>query len=127
MIKNGKDVTLDQAPGTLPNVSGAFRGLLQKMTIEVVTKTIEDYQNVETTEILEIRGVWQQYTSEDQDIKEDGVRSWQRRTLHTDTALNVNLDDKIIHQGVTYRVLEKGHWNDYGYYQYGVTEDWRTE
>src|SRR5580658_9982869 len=54
---NAADVTLDQNPGTLPNMQSALLQMFQQLVFEKITKTVVNFNVVETTTPLQFFGL----------------------------------------------------------------------
>lgn len=124
IFKNGKDVPIDENSGTLPNMSGTLDGWLQKMIFEVVTKVTSAYQVVETGEEFEFMGVWQPFSKRQLQMKPEGQQAWKWFTVHAQTGIPLSPDMVIIYRGTQYRVMADLNYNEYGYYEYELIQDY---
>ena len=123
MIKNGKDTKLNESTGTLPDVSGAMLGWFQKMTVEIICKTIINFRVVETLRTVNFSGVIQPFTDQQINMMPIGQRAWRWYTLHAETSLDLKIDDVMLYSDVKYRVQSKANYNKYGYVKYNLVED----
>lgn len=124
MIKNGSDILLNTNPGTLPNVSGALLNWFQKLTIGIVTKTIQNFILVETVEEKTFQGVWQPMSARKLMMKPEGQRQWKWFTLHCDVSLILQNDDIVTHNGSKFRVMGQTDYSEYGYLEYELSDDY---
>ena len=122
-MKNGKDITLDLSAGALPNVSGALRNWQQTISIFKITEEIVDFRVVETETQVDFKGVMQPMGPQELFYKPEGQRDWKWHTLHTEINIELIVDEKVKHKGITYRVMKKWPFDSYGYYKYDLIED----
>lgn len=106
----------------LPNLTNAVRAWTQPFTFKRVTKSIVDYQAVETLVDVSFKGVVAPLRQTDLDIKPEGQRQWRWLEIHSTTDLQLALDDKLIWKAVNYRVMASHNWEDYGYWRYEIAE-----
>lgn len=124
MIKNGKNVPLNQSSGTVPNMGSVIVGWFQAMTFVVVTKSQVNFETKETVSTVTFKGVIQPYTPEQLSIRPEGERTWKWYKIHADTSLKLITDDKVTYLGVNYRVMSRSDFSLYGYIEYDVIEDY---
>ena len=124
MISNAKDVLLTSNPGTLPNMAGTLAGWMQVITIKTIVKSVVDFKLVETETTLTTQGVHQPFSASRLEMKPIGQRGWNWYTIHTLTDIGTKVDDKIVYQGTTYRVMGRWDWRAYGFYEYEAIEDY---
>lgn len=124
-IKNGKDINLSQTSGTLPDVSGAMQNWFQSMTFTTITKTLVNFSVVETSASITVPAVIQPYTIQQLQIRPEGERAFRWFTLHSDSALQLNVDDVVVYQTRKFRVMERGEYASYGYMEYHIIEDYQ--
>lgn len=123
-IKNGANVPLNVGTGTLPNVGGALYGWFQPMTFTLVTKQNVAFQAVETEEEISFRGVIQPLDGRKLQILSEGQQSWVWLMLHSDTSLQLQVDDVVLYLGVRTRVMHVKDYSIYGYMQYNLCQSW---
>lgn len=123
-IQNGKDVPLNVATGTIPNVSGALQGWFQPMTFEPVVKESIGYEVVETGDPIYFRGVIQPADARNLDIKPEGEQAWTYFMLHSDVSLQLQVDDVVLYLGVQTRVFQRKDYSIYGYLTYILGQDY---
>lgn len=125
MIVNAKDKKVSDLASALPDVSGGVSMLLQPIKIGLVTTQQVSGLTQETVEWLRTQATLQPYTAEQLAIRAEGERSWQWFTLHTLTDIELNTDDRIIFKHTRYRVMEKLDYEDYGYREFHVIQDYK--
>ena len=123
-ISNGKD-KLISAFNTLPQVDDALFGWFQTVTFTLITKTIVDFELVETTVESSFYGVKQPMSPQELKMKPEGERSWKWYTIHATTELILKNDDIIIIEDTKFRVMKKLDYKEYAYVQYDVLEDYQ--
>jgi hypothetical protein len=106
----------------LPNLANAVRAWTQPFTFDRITKTIVNYQLVETKSTISFKGVIQPMRAEQLEIKSEGQRQWRWFTVHSTTDLQLVLDDEIVWKTKRYRVLAVSDYVDYGYFEYEIAE-----
>jgi hypothetical protein len=124
MISNAKDILLTANTGTLPNMAGTLLEWMQSITVKTIVKTVVDFKLVEAESIINTRGVHQPMNATQLEMKPIGQRQWNWETFHTLADLLVKPDDKIVFNGITYRVMQKWDWREYGFYEYHVVDDY---
>jgi hypothetical protein len=107
----------------LPQVSAGMLNWFQPMDFGLITKTVDNYQNHESVELIHFRGVWQPFTANQMQMKPIGQRSWSWFMLHSDPSLILKNDDVIEYLGIQYRVMENNDYTKYGYFEYHLVED----
>ncbi len=124
IIQNGKNTPLNANTGTLPYVGDALLNWFQPMVFGVVTKTVENFQAVETQQQLSFQGVWQPYSDRQLSLKSEGERKWSWYTCHSDPSLSLEPDMVIVYLGVQYRVMSQKDYRLYGYLEYHLIQDY---
>jgi hypothetical protein len=124
MIKNAKDISLNQNTGTLPDVSAALLNWLQPMQVKQITKKNVNFSVVETVVLINFEGVVENQSPEQIMYKPEGQRSWKWVAIWTLATITLNVDDIVTSLGKTYRIKNKSDWYQYGYINYEAVEDW---
>lgn len=122
-IINGRSQLLPGASASLPNVNNALAGWQQPMQFIVVTKSVVNFKNVETSVITNFQGVIVPFTAQQLLIKPEGQRGPKWQMLYADPSLDLKLDDQVLYQGRTFRVKGLSDYSQYGYLQYELQED----
>lgn len=123
-INNAKDVPLNANSGTVPDMSGTLQDWYQKMTFGVITKTVTDFQVVESVVEIQFMGVWQALDNRKLMLKPEGQRAWSWYTLHSQPTINLKVDDIIIYLTRQYRVMSKKNFSLYKFQRYELIGDW---
>ena len=124
-IKNGSNTLLNNNPGTLPDVSGAMKNWFQKMTFIRIVKSIVNFRVKEVETEIVFQGVMQPFTKQQLQMKPEGQRSWKWYSLHAETELVLDNDEKVLYLGDDYRVMNKGDYRQYGYVDYELVKDYQ--
>lgn len=124
-ISNAADLTLDQQPGTLPDMSGTVAGWFQNCYFEQVTKVVNENAVVEeTTTPVQFQGVVQPLSPKQLSMKPEGQRAWTWLKVHAWPQLKLVPDDVVRYQGVQYRVMAQTDYTSYGYVEYDLAQDY---
>lgn len=124
-ILNASDIKLDQITGSVPNVSGAMMDWFQKMTFVEVKKEMVNFQVCEIPYQVEFQGVWQPFSAQQLAMKPESQQAWSWFMVHTQTNLELKLDDVFLYQAQQYRIMQKLNYMIYGYYEYHIVEDYK--
>lgn len=106
----------------LPNLANAVRAWTQAFTFDRMTKSIVNYQLVETKTSVTFKGVVAPLQATQLELKPEGQRQWNWYEVHTTTNLQIALDDEIYWKSKKYRVMSATGYEDYGYYRYELAE-----
>lgn len=109
---------------SVPNMSGTLTGWMQKLTFDIITKTIENYEVKEVAERFVFEGVFQPLSFKQLQMKPELQRAWSWFQIHSQTNIYLKLDDVIRFRGKQYRVMFLGEYELYGFYEYHVCEDY---
>ena len=120
MIKNGKDQSLEYSldESTLPNMESTMDRWFVDMTFTRVTTTVVNHVVQETTEDISFRGTWQVLSAREIMLKPEQQRKNTWYQVHSDTALELEVDEIIRYKGTDYRVMKMVPHEIYGYLEY---------
>lgn len=124
VIMNANSIPINQNSGTLPNMFGALQDWFQPMTFGFITKTVSDFQVIESVENITFMGVWQPLGGRQLKMKPEGQRQWSSYMLHSDITLELKIDDIVTYLGVQYRVLANKNYELYKFRYYELCQDW---
>lgn len=124
IFKNAKDVPLGANPGTLPNMSDALDSWMVPMVFINVVKTQVNFRTLEAGVPINFQGVWQPLDQQQVNMKPQGQREWKWFQVHAQTGLILLIDQVITYQGVQYRVRGRWDYNEYGYVNYHLVQDY---
>ncbi|MEE0061552.1 MAG: hypothetical protein UE295_12050 [Acutalibacteraceae bacterium] len=126
-IKNANKVKIT-GYSHLPNMSSTIVGWFLPIRIGIITRTVVDFEQVETVKWVDTQGVVQQYHTENLEISKDGDRSWDVIQIHCLPDLQLENDNLIIYKDIVYKVMNNNNYSDYGYMEYICVETFtRTE
>lgn len=124
-INNASSIPLNQNTGTLPDMSGTLQDWFQPMTFGVITKTVTDFQVIESVVNTNFMGVWQSLTGRQLVMQTKGQRQWEWWMLHADLAISLKIDDIVTYVTKQYRVMAKKDYSLYKYQYYELVEDYQ--
>lgn len=123
MIVNAKDLSI-QTSG-VPNMADALSNWFSQLKIGKVVKTVVDFQLSESVSYYDVLAVLQPFTTRQLQVKPEGQRAWQWFTLHIKSPdLEFCLDEIALIKNRKYRIMQKFEWEDYGYIEYQLVEDY---
>lgn len=102
----------------------ALRGWTKKTNVKLVTKSIVDFQSVETTDnaVLDINK--QPMPPTQIDKKPEGQRFWVWWSFIVKDGPLLKQDDIVIIDNVHYRIQKRNDWTESGFQKYEATEDY---
>lgn len=107
---------------SLPNLTQAMTSWFQDITVNVITKTVVNFSLQEVRNEVTFEGVMQPLSAQDLKILPEAQRSWVWQQLHCEPSLVLNLDDVIEYGGLSYRVMAKKDYLQYGYVEYHLAD-----
>lgn len=122
-ITNAKDRSIAE-PAFL-NMASALLGLFRPIKYFLVTQTVENFLAVETLTPFIYQGVLQPMKPRIVMMKPEGQRSWRWFTIHAEIGMLLKRDSIVWIKDVQYRVREEWLWEDYGYREYHLTQDFQ--
>lgn len=123
-INNASSVPLNANTGTVPSMEDAMYDWFQPMIFGVITKTVSDFQVIESVVDTNFMGVWQPLSGRQLVMKSEGQRQWSWWMLHSDLKIDLKIDDIVIYLTKQYRVMSKKNYSLYRYQYYELVEDW---
>ena len=123
-INNACNVPLNANSGTVPDASTALDDWYQPMTFGLITKTVSDFQVIETIVNIKFLGVWQPLSGRQLVMKPEGQRAWSWWKLFSQRQLNLIIDDVIIYLTKQYRVMANKDFTLEQYQEYDLVEDY---
>lgn len=108
---------------TVPSVRETVLGWVRPVILGVVTETIDGtgQANPVTREVPTSASI-QPMKPRELRIYAEGERAWGWYVLYALAEIILRADDKVIYKGVTYRVVEKMDWSEYGYVRYAILQ-----
>lgn len=123
-LHNASEVPLSSNPGTLPNFSGVVSNWFQLLTFERVTKTVVNFQVVETTTPVNFQGFVATEPKRKLVMATNGQRAWKVKVVWTWPTVRLGPDDVIIYEGNQYRVGATIDFKQYGVVGYEMLQDY---
>lgn len=128
MIQNGNKILLNNTNSALPNMSNTIMSWFLNISFEVVTRTLDGADWVETvTQTINTKGVVQPPRDEDLKIFPEGTWSWQWLMVHCLPEVELSTNQYIKYDGITYKVMGKKDWRKYGYVRYMLAEAFQAD
>lgn len=128
MIQNGSKILLNNTNSALPNMGGTIVGWFLNITFEVVERVLDGADWVEqVTKTINTKGVVQPPRDEDLKIFPEGTWSWQWLMMHCLPEVELNTNQYIKYDGITYKVMAKKDWRKYGYVRYMLAEAFQAD
>ena len=124
MIINGKDIPLNLASVQLPDMSAALGDLMQPMSFVRIDKTNLDGLVQEIQFPIVTRGVRGPWSPQKLAILPEGQRAWRWETITALADLILKPDDRILWDGIYFRIMAKTDYKEYGYVQYDIAQDY---
>lgn len=125
-IINANKFKINQGSSDLPDMSDGVLGFLQPTTVEIISQEQVDGYPQESKTTVRTMAVRQPFSSEQLSMKPEGARSWKWHTLHCLPNLILKTNDIVSIYCVPYRVMEKTDYKEYGYIEYHIIEDYRS-
>ncbi len=117
--------SVQDAANSLPSMRGTVTGWFQSLILSRVKKAIVDREAKETVWKQQCFGVLQPFSPRQLSIKPEGERRWIWVMLHTTPDVDLQPDEEFFIKGVRYRVMSTNNYNDYGYVQYELVQDYQ--
>lgn len=123
-IINGANQPLNVQTGSIPDVSGALKDRFQNITFEAVSKSAVGFQVQESGTPVNFWGMILPLSQRLLQLKPEGQRAWTWLAIYAEPALNLDVDDVFIWNGIQTRVMAKTDYSLYGYVSYEAVQDW---
>lgn len=112
----------------VPYMRNALKGWTKKIEAKIILKTIVDHLPVKESIDVVIKLNKQPVPSQRIERKPEGQRSWKWWSFiveYIEGGHELNIDDKVIIDDITYNIQSKAPWNESGFIKYEATEDFR--
>lgn len=123
-IHSASSVPLRPGPGSVPNVTESLTDWFQQLTFTRIVKSIVNFQEAEVPTQTVFYGVRVPFSPQQLMMKPIGQREWHWEAVYAYPTLQLKPDDQIIFNGITYRVMGKTDYKEYGYLIYEIKEDY---
>lgn len=110
----------------LPTAIDGLKGSFQPMQFHLIKKQQVDGFTQETAETVSAHGVRVPFGPQQLKMKPAGMRHWRWHTIFAETSADVKIDDRVVLNSVTYRVMQRSDWTEYGYIAFDVIEDYEN-
>lgn len=99
----------------------------QGSTAKAIRQTIDAYGDViDTSFNFSFDGVIQPLTEEKIRVKPEGQWSWSWYWFHTKEDVKLATNDRVIYNGVDYKIMAVMDYSDYGHIEYHCIKDWQN-
>lgn len=127
MIQSAGNNLLSNNNASLPNMSNTISSWFLNITLKIVKRELDGSDWVETTEsVVNTKGVVQPPRDEDLKLLPEGTWSWEWQMLHCLPDVQLNTNQFINYDGVTYKIMAKKDWRKYGYVRYMLLEAFKA-
>lgn len=123
-IFSANQLSVTQNATQLPSVSNAVMAYFRPLILIFVQKTVVDFEIAEARRELRCSGSIQPFSSRELKIKPEGQRSWNWQMLHTTPEVKLKNDMEFTSQGTRYRVMSQLAYQNFGYIQYELVQDY---
>lgn len=128
MINYAGKNPLNNTNAALPNMANTITSWFLNITFEVVERTLDGADWVETTiNTINTKGVVQPPRDIDLEILPEGTWSWEWLMLHCLPDVQLNTNQYIIYDGTLYKVMSKKNWSKYGYVRYTILQAYQAD
>lgn len=112
----------------LPNMSNTITSWFLDISFEVVERTLEGADWVETViNTIHTKGVVQPPRDRDLAILPEGTWAWSWLMIHCLPDVQLNTNQYIIYDGTLYKVMSKKDWSKYGYVRYTILQAYQAD
>ena len=127
MIHSAGNSLLSNTNASLPNMSNTISSWFLNITLEVVKRVLDGSDWVEEVEsVINTKGVVQPPRDEDLKILPEGTWAWEWQMLHCLPDVQLQPNQYIKYDGVTYKIMAKKDWRKYGYVRYMLLEAFKA-
>ncbi len=123
-VFSANKMSVSDAALGLPNVRTTITSWFRPIVLGRITKTVVDFEVVETIRELRCMGVIQPFGPAQLRLKPEGQRSWEWKMLHTTPDVHLENDERFKIRGVPFRVMSNQDFVDYGYMAYELVQDY---
>lgn len=112
-------------PG-VPYLATAVRGWTQPISVELVTKSIVNYQVVQTRTPTTLNINIQPMPAQEVVRRPEDQRKWRWWSIIVREGPLLDIDDVVTVDGVSYRIVKVHNWTLSGFQKYEALEDYGT-
>lgn len=111
----------------VPYLAGALRGWTTPHTVQVVTKSIVDYELQETTTEITLDCNFQPMPAATVNRKPADQRTWKWWSIFVKRGQLLKTDDIVVREsGLRFRIMSANDWSESGFTKYEAIEDYGT-
>lgn len=124
--------------GTLPKLQKTLSARLPRPQLginmwsqgakaKVIKQSVDYYGDViDAVSYFNFDGVIQPLTEEKIRVKPEGQWSWSWYWFHTKDDVQLATNDKVVYNGVTYKIMAVMNYGDYGHIEYHCIKDYQN-
>lgn len=128
MINYAGKNPLNNTNSALPNMANTITSWFLNITFEVVERTLDGADWVETViNTINTKGVVQPPRDRDLEILPEGTWAWEWLMLHCLPDVQLKTNQYIIYDGTLYKVMSKKDFRHYGYCRYIILEAFKAD
>lgn len=105
----------------IPFIESAVLNWAEEIEIKIVGRYQENFKTKESYIHKTVLGILQP-ASKNLEYSKDGTKSFPQFTLFAETDLELSLDDQIVIEGKSYRVIGSQDYSLYGYVQFDLVK-----
>jgi hypothetical protein len=124
-IHNGNSQPIRSTGNSLPDMGDTLGEYLQDMSFVHVTKSVVGFECAEALAPVAFKGTKQPYKPTEMELEKIGFRAWRWTMVHSTSDLSLKADDIITIWGQNYRVMSTLPYEENGYYQYKLVDDYQ--
>lgn len=109
----------------VPSMAQTIIGWFRPLTLTRVVKQVVDHEIKEVRTELRCLGMIQPFGPRELKIKPEGQRAWNWQMLHCTPEVALKDDEEFTVKGTRYRVMSQLAYQDYGYRQYELVQDYK--
>ena len=117
-------VTVNMISG-MPQMSAAFQGWFQAITLQIVTQNIVDGLLTKSYAPVNFRGTIQPLSEKAIELKPEGQRAWTWLQIHCQPPAPLNINDVIVYNGQNFKVMALKDYTLNGYIEYHAVADYQ--
>lgn len=112
----------------LPNMANTITSWFLDISFEVVERTLDGADWVETTtDVIHTKGVVQPPRDRDLEILPEGTWAWEWLMIHCLPDVQLKTNQYITYDGTLYKVMGKKDWSKYGYVRYIILQAYQAD
>jgi hypothetical protein len=108
------------------DISQIFGDLEENIIFRKITQTQINYEAVNVSTDILFKGIVFPLKAEELSVKGEGERSFTWYKVYTNNKLEYATNDRMVINGVIYKIMNKYSYTRQGYFKYEVVEDFQN-